>query len=348
MITAPPPPPPTTGSGVWLDPEEIAALPTSGAAWNAVTSAAASSWGTGNIANQDSDHDVLTLAGAYTCARVGEHCAKTRASLMSVIGTEFNPQSGSQWLAISRNMAAYTIAADLVGLRADGNPDSDGSVFNAWMIGWRTKQLVGTGETRAINGFQSGSNASSQEGFFHAALATYLRDPVMLEAIWNRFQRFVGDPNGPLDPKGINLSQGIAAGWSHDPDNAVAINPKGTTKNGVRIDGAIINDMRRGGDFQHPPGYTQYPWTGLDGLVPAAMVLHRAGYPAFEVADRAVLRTMEYLWWLRNDTGNAEWFSGTRGHAQVHITNWYYGTDFPAGGSTANRCVGFLDWTHPI
>ncbi len=337
-----PPPPPAAVAGVLIGRDELMALPTSGRAWESVYGVAASSWGTGNIADQDSDHDVKTLAGALVAARTGEFMDKTRASLMSIIGTEFNPQSGSQWLAVSRNMAAYTIAADLIGMRSD-------PVFHAWMEGWRTKEIVALGDPRTISGFDSGSNASSQEGFFHACLAVYLDDADMLAEIWAKFQRFVGDPAGPLDPKGINLSQGIGAGWSHDPDNAVAINPKGTTKNGVRIDGAIINDMRRGGDFKHPPGYTQYPWTGTDGLVPAALVLHRAGYPAFEIADQAIRRVMEYLHWLRVDTGHTEWFSGTRGQSQIHIVNWFYRLGLPIQYPVGvNRCVGFLDWTHPI
>jgi hypothetical protein len=298
--------------------------------------------------DQDSDHDVKTLGLALYAARTGDKVAEARAAVLSVIGTETNPPTAGAWLTVSRNLGAYVIAADVLGLRADAGPD--GALMEQWIRDWLTRVMprnVGSG-TRTWEPFESGSNASQQEGFAFAAIGAYLRDRAVLDEVWQKFQRFVGDPNGPLDPRDINLSAGIAAGWSHNPDAAIAINPKGTTKNGIRIDGAIINDMRRGGDFQHPPGYTDYPWTGTDGLVPAAFVLHRAGYPAFEVADRAILRAMDYLHWLRQDTGQVDWFSGRRGQSQIYITNWYYGTNLPIDGPVGvNRCVGFVDWTHP-
>jgi hypothetical protein len=312
-----------------------------------------------NIADQDSHHDVYTLAAALVCARTGQHCAKARQGVLDAIGTEHN--SGGAWLEVGRNLGAYIIAADVLGLRADSDPNSTGSQVEAWLRGWPTKLLPDThGNLRPFHeqAFSSGSNASAQTGFAYAALGVYLQDRTVITRAWDLFRRFAGDPTAP-DPRGINLSQGIEYNWAHDDANAVAINPKGTTKEvpaglpgaGLvkRIDGALINDMRRGGVYQSPPGYTQYPWTNTDGLVPAALVLHRAGYPAFEVADRAMLRVMEYQWWLRQETGDTNWFDGTRGKSQIHIINWYYGTSFLLVGATGNgRCVGYADWTHPI
>jgi hypothetical protein len=276
-------------SGIWIDPAEIAALPTSGAAWQAITAVANGPLGAANIADQNSDHDVRTLGLALYSARTGQRRAEAVAAVLSAIGTEYNIQPGDgnlgDWLCVGRNLAAYVIAADVLGLRADGDPNSAGTRVNEWIESWLTKEIPDniSGTPRPFDPFRSGSNASAQDGFAYAAIAAYLNDPAALQRAWDTFRRFAGDPTAP-DPRGINLEAGIAAGWSHDPENAVAINPKGTTKNGVRIDGAVINDMRRGGNFKHPPGYTQYPWTGLDGLIPAAMILHRAGYPAFEVA----------------------------------------------------------------
>jgi hypothetical protein len=116
----------------------------------------------------------------------------------------------------------------------------------------------------------------------------------------------------------------------------------------VVVDGAIINDMRRGGVFQDPPGYTQYPWVGLEGLVPAAYVLHRQGYPAFEAGDRAIQRSLDYLLDLRNRTGETRWFDGRRASEVIHLANSMYRASFPVADrpAGAGRTIGFTDWTH--
>ena len=77
------------------------------------------------------------------------------------------------------------------------------------------------------------------------------------------------------------------------------------------------------------------------------MLLHRAGYPAFEVGDRAMLRTHEYLWHLRESTGNVDWFDGSRADEVVYIINQVYGKGFPtASGVGGGRTFGYTDWTH--
>jgi hypothetical protein len=100
--------------------------------------------------------------------------------------------------------------------------------------------------------------------------------------------------------------------------------------------------------FQWNPVYTSYPWVGLEGMIPAAVVLDRAGYPAFDVADRAVLRTHEFLWELRTSTGDTRWFDGTRSREIVHLVNAAYHTSFPVNDVTGGgRTVGYTAWTHP-
>ena len=108
--------------------------------------------------------------------------------------------------------------------------------------------------------------------------------------------------------------------WSFTADynQACAVNPKDTAKGGHRVDGAVINDMIRGGNFTWPPGHTTYPWVGLEGYIPAALVLQRAGYPSFELKDRAVLRTNEYLCYLKNNT-STDWWESARAAEVKHL-----------------------------
>jgi hypothetical protein len=351
------------GTGIWIGKAEIETLPISGTSWKTVREDAARDHGSANIADQSSRHDIYTLAAAFTCIRTGEFCAKARAGVLAAIGTEYNNQPGTTtpgaWLEVGRNLAAYVIAADVLGMRADRDESSEGSRVETWIRGWLTRQLPDniSGVPRTFAPFHSGSNAAAQEGFAYAAVAAYLGDREALDRAWDAYRRFAGDPGAP-DRENIDLRHGVQAGWAHDDARPFAINPKGTTKQipsgmsgagtTIRIDGAIINDQRRGGNLQWEPGYTQYPWTGLAGFVPAAVILQRAGYPAFEVADRAVLRTHDYLWFLRTATGNTSWFDGVRGSEVVQLVNHYYGTAFTVSQPVSRGfTIGYTDWTHP-
>lgn len=341
--------------GIWVDRARLMLHPTSGSAWDRVLEDAERDHGSANIADQDSNHDVYTLAAALACARADQHCAKARNGVLGAIGTE----SGARWLAVGRNLGAYIIAADLLGLRADGIPASDGTRVQEWIESWLTKELLdnNSSELRAIAPFHSSVNAAAQEGFAYVAVAAYLQDTAALGRAWDAFRTFACDPAAP-DDEDIYLDPAVTDGWAHDNRRPCAVNPLGTRKTvpsglpgagGIyRVDGALIGDMRRGGVFQWKPGYTSYPWVGLEGLIPAALLLDRAGYPAFEVADRAVLRTHEYLWQLRDSTGDARWFDGTRAREIVQLVNAVYHTAFPVNDVTgAGRTVGYTAWTHP-
>lgn len=330
--------------GVWISREEIANLPITGPEWQSLLSTANSSWGSADISNQDSNHDVYTLSGALVCARIGQLCDKTKQALLSAIGTE----NGSRWLAIGRNMVSYTIAADL--LRS--NQTLSGSELDrvtTWLSSFLTRQLPNnnTGVLEKLTPFDSGSNASAEEGAVYAAIASYNKNKTALDYVWNRFRLYSCDKTNNPETV-IDVKNGFDYGWSSAStlSEACAVNPKGTTKQGYRIDGAIINDMRRGGPFTWPPSYTQYPWVGIDGYIPAALILYRAGYPAFQISDRSVLRTLEYLKYLEDNT-TTTWFDGTRSNEDIFIVNKAYGVSFPMNGPTGDgRVVGFTGWTH--
>ncbi|RPJ85477.1 MAG: hypothetical protein EHM13_00940 [Acidobacteria bacterium] len=353
--STPPPPPPPPASGIWIGEDELALLPMSGADWSQVSSDGAANPSTPNVGSQDSQHDIYTLAAALTCVRNNANCTKARSQVVAAIGTEGN----NRWLAISRNLGGYIIAADLLGLRDDGNPDSDGSRVEAWIRSFLTRQLPdnNTGVNRHIGPFHSGSNAAAQEGFIYAAIGAYINDTSVLNRAWDAFRTYACDPTAP-DNENIDLAAGVAGGWAYNDSSPCAVNPLNSTKvvPGGRsgagtthsIDGAVINDIQRGGAYQWEPAYTDYVYTGAAGFIPAAVILERAGYPAMSVADEAVRRSIAYLWFLRADTGNTTWFTGARGSETVSLVNHYYGTTFPKN-SPVNRghTVGYTGWTHP-
>lgn len=359
--------PPEPADGIWIGPSELAALPASGAAWDAVLAGADDLATTSaDVSDQDSNHDVFTFAAALVCARTGERCVEARAAVVEAIGTEeatlTTPRvpPENQWLPVGRNLAAYVIAADVLGLYADGDPTSDGSRVEAWIASFPGR--VGS-EGVELAPFLSGSNATSQVGFVYAAIAAYLEDAAMLERAWDAFRTFACDPTAP-DREGIDVDKGVEFGWAHDDAMPCAINPLGATKvvpaglpgagTEHRIDGVIINDMRRGGEYQWPPGYTQYPWVGLEGIVPAAVVLHRRGYPAFDVADAAVRRAVEYLLWLGDELGQSRtctvdcWWDFDRATDVKHLAGAFYDLELPYEAPVGRgRTIGYTDWTHP-
>jgi hypothetical protein len=319
---------------VWISISELQHRPMSGAAWERVVSAAEGAGTGANVSDQDSGHDQDTLAAAIYAARTGQGRDRAIAALQSAIGTE----QGGRWLAVGRNLTAYIISADLLGIRS-------GPIFN-WLASFRTMRLEHDNTGKPITfrqaAWSSGSNASSQEGAAYVALAVYLGDREMLGWSWNAFRRYAGDRTSPH-----HLTSNSDA-WQQVPADPVGIQNAGATKSGCSIDGAISNDMSRGSEDVCDPGYTQYPWVGLEGAVPAAMILSRAGYPAWDVSSQALRRAAVYLMQLRQQSGNAEWYDGSRAPEIKHLLNRQYGLGYPVSYPVgAGRTVGFTDFTHP-
>jgi hypothetical protein len=343
-------------NGIWVSAATLQQLPTTGPAWERLLADTEADPGPADVADQNSGHDVATLAAALVCARTDsqELCDKARAGVVSAIGTE----RGGRWLAVGRNLTAYVIAADVMGLRADGDPESAGTRVETWIRGFETERLANnnTGEPIPFIPFASGSNASAQEGAAYAAVAAYLGDRAALERAWDAFRTYLCDASAP-DRERIDLHRGVEAGWAYDNQHPCAVNPAGVAKQVppgrpgagqvVQVGGAIINDMARGGDLAWPPGTTQYPWVALEGVVPAAVILQRAGYPALAVADHAVLRAVRYLRDLQLSTGSGRWFQERRSNEIIQLVNVAYGADFPVDLPTGGgRTVGYTDWTH--
>ena len=336
QVTEPPAPPapvPRHAPSLWIAPAELAALPTSGSAWSAVLAAAEGDLGPPDVADQDSSHDATTLACALAAARTGRDDLRTKAlnALTSAIGTE----AGARWLAIGRNLGAYVIAADVLGVRS-------GPIYE-WLASFLTRTLEAnnTDEQITVANWPTGSNASAQVGFVTAALCVYTGDFDRLATFWDGFRRYCGDRTSPI----AETSNSDA--WQVTPSDPVGIQDKGAVKNGCRLDGAIGNDMSRGGDDICSPVWTQYPWVGLEGAVPAALVFARAGYPAWEVGGNAIRRATEYLWFLRQSSGDKEWFDGSRSNECIFLVNRVYGTSFSCSLPVAGgRTFGYSDWTH--
>jgi hypothetical protein len=313
-------------SGIWISAEELAQLPVSGPAWQNLKDEADKSTGTPNLSNQDDPTNVRVLAKALVYARTGTESYRNDVidACMDAIGTE----EGGRTLALGRELAAYVISADLVGLPSDKD-----AVFRTWLASVRNKTLQG--RTLISTHEDRPNNWGTHCGASRAAVAVYLNDTVELANCAEVLKGYLGDRNSYA---------GFAYGdldWQADPSNPVGINPQGATKNGHSIDGVLPDDQRRAGGFSWPPPKENYVYEGLQGALAQAIILSRAGYDVWNWEDQALLRAFQ---WLHNEAnfpaeGDDTW--------EPHVINHYYGTNFPAPvPSNPGKNVGWTDWTH--
>ena len=326
------PAPVARSRGLWLSPEEVERLPVSGPAWARVRSAAAN-LGRANIADQDSDHDVHTLAAALVYARTGDRSSRTAAAnaILGAMGTE----RGGRTLALARNLVSYIIAADLIDLHRL-NAGADRS-FRVWLASVRHQRLEG--QTLAEVYLRRPNNWGTHAGASLAAVAAYLGERAELDRIAGVFRGWLGDRASYRGFRYADLS------WQADPGRPVGVNPTGTTKAGHSIDGALPEELRRGCSFQWEPCRTGYTWGALQGAVVNAQILSRQGYDAWNWQQRALLRTVRFH--QRVDRAFGGWWAQGDDAWIVSLVNRAYGSAFPIPtGVGEGKNMAFTDWTH--
>jgi hypothetical protein len=323
----------TIPNGIWISSAELAVLPMSGPAWQHLKVAADGSLGTPNIADQDSNHDVNTLAVALVYARTGNatYRAKATNAIMAALGTE----RGGRTLALGRNLVSYVVAADLIDLkRYDAAKDQQ---FRAWLSIVRTETLSGltlikTHESRP-------NNWGTHAGAARIAADLYLGDTADLNRAASVFKGWLGDRSAYAAFKFGDLS------WQANPSAPVGVNPAGATKSGHAIDGAFPDDMRRGCSFTWVPCYTNYPWGAMEGAVVQARLLSRAGYDAWHWSNNALLRATRFLFNLSHQAGSSWWATGDDEWVPW-VVNKAYGTYFPTVlPAHVGKNMGWTDWT---
>lgn len=312
---------------IWTSAAELAQLPMSGPAWDKMKAEADKPTGTPNLSNQDDPTNVRVLAKALVYARTGIQSYRTDVinACMAAIGTE----EGGRTLALGRELIAYVIAADLVGLPANEN-----AIFRGWLQEVRHKVLEG--KTLISTHEDRPNNWGTHCGGSRVAVAVYLNDTQELTRCAQVFKGWLGDrasyagfTYGDLD-------------WQANPSQPVGINPLGATKQGHSIDGVLPDDQRRAGGFSWPPPKENYVYEALQGALAQAVILYRAGYTeVWNWENQALLRAFQWLHQQANyaATGDDTW--------QPHLVNFYYGSNFPAPvPSNPGKNVGWTDWTH--
>ena len=309
---------------MWLSREEIRELPTTGPAWEQVWKVAYSTWGKPNLADQNYDHNTRVLAGALVAVRLQDEqlIEKVRLHIMQIPGTE----DGGRTLALGRNLHAYVIAAGMV--------DLDDPSFDNWLWKVRRKQLEG--KTLISTHERRPNNWGTHAGASRIAAAIYLDDRAELARAAKVFAGWLGDRG-----QYAGFKYGGDLSWHSDKQNPIGINPRGAIVGGFSADGAIPDDMRRGGSARWPPIKTNYPWAALNGVVIQAELLHRQGHDAWNWSDQAIRRSVAFLeglgWYVNGE--DEEWL--------VHLVNRRYATRFRTPVvARPGKNFGWTDWTH--
>jgi hypothetical protein len=326
------------GGALIASPQELAVLPTTGTAWTYLKGVADGDLGLPNLTDQDNKHDVKTLAVALVANRLDSDVYRTKARLaiLGVMGTEVVGADNSI-LALGRQLGAYVMAADLIGL--SGPEDA---AFRSWLAGIRTRELGGHGRYRTLKG--TCEDSPHNWGTFACASLIaanrYLDDDAAIARSWAVFRGMTGDRSAYAGFENLAADIWACPGLSFTPANS------GCPADAVRY-GAFVKDVTRGSD---PPtadgdGLT-YTAEILQGIALQAELLQRAGYagawdrlrPAFDWARRNSALNLSSVgyhvtWWANERFG---WSLATRPAVAGRIfgyTDWLYGS--PLSGTVA-------------
>lgn len=319
---------PASSQGIFIARAELADLPTSGAGWQHVNEWAQRSARNPDLGDHNDDTDAAVMAKALVYARTGngQYRAQVVEAIRAAIGTE---RSGNV-LSLARNLAAYVVAADLVGL--DG---ADDVAFRAWLDEVRFHVFNASGPDLSLVSCHERrpNNFGTHCGASRLAAALYLGDEAEVQRTATVFRGWLGDRNAYT---GFNFGSDLS--WHCDPSRPVGINPQSCLK-GERIGGVLPDDQRRAGSYTWPPPKENYVWEALQGAMAQAWILQRQGHDAFGWSDQALLRAVR---WLYEEAGFAASGDDT---STVWLVNGVYGTNFAVSRRDPGKNgLGFYDW----
>jgi hypothetical protein len=324
------------GGTLIASPAELAVLPTSGPAWTYLKGVADGDLGVADLTDQNNKHDVHTLGVALVANRLNSDAyrAKASAAILSAIGTERVGATNSI-LALGRQLGAYVLAADLIGLSG-----ADDARFRVWLSDIRTRVLGGHGRYTSLKG--TCEDAPHNWGTFACASLVaanlYLGDDAAVARSWAVFRGLTGDRLAYAGFENLSTDVWACPGVAFTPDNA------GCPGDLVRH-GAFVKDVTRGTDPPIASGAgLSYTLEILQGVALQAELLARAGHPdawnrlrpAFDWARRNGVLDLSSVgyhvtWWANERLG---WNVATRPAAMGRVfgfTDWLYGS--PAAGS---------------
>lgn len=329
----------STGGALIASPAELSVLPTSGTGWTSLKAVADGSLGSADLTDQDNQHAVRTLGVALVANRLNSDAyrAKARAAVMSAIGTERVGASNSI-LALGRQLGAYVLAADLIGLSG-----TDDATFRTWLSSVRTRDLGGHGRYYTLKGTceDSPHNWGTFACASKLAADLYLGDTVAIARSWAVFRGLTGERSIYAGFQDMSSDIWACPGKPFTPFNS------GCPGDLVRY-GAFVKDVTRGDDPPTPAGAgLSYTNEIMQGIAFQAELLVRAGHgdawsrlrPAFDWArrngalDLSASVGKHVTWWANERLG---WSHPTQPAGIGRLfgyTDWLYGS--PLSGTVA-------------
>lgn len=321
---APTPPP----AGILVSPAELAALPRSGPAWDAMLAAANATWPAPNLVDMNGHHQLDVLAAAFT-----GQTTKARNGIAAALPT-FNAGTENGALSMGRQLPTYVIAADVIGLRSlDSALDA---TFRADLAAWRDN-TVGTHprwSKLSATFADSSNNWGTHAGAAVIAIDAYLGRS--LAADYDLFREFVGTkaivaPHFPR-PAIAEPSWVVNASAPWIPVQQAAGDPR---------DGAVTEDAWR--DSPYPNVNAMYVMDSAQALALQAEILSRAGFAAWP-------DTARYRGFLSRSNWSTIWTTsgGRGGRGLAYLFNRR-----GLAVSTANLgdrqawSLAWLDWLYP-
>lgn len=325
-------------SGLWIDPDRLSSLPTAGAAWERLWSEATRPTAPPDLADPEDRADTQVLAQALAGRRVGDAAllASVRETLERFVSEP--SERGAHALAVARNLVGYVLAADVIDLPRVA-PVLD-AAFRARLAELRDTDL--RGRTLRSTHDERPNNWGTHAGASRVAIALYLGDEEDLAAAVEVHRAWLGDPRAAHT--GFRFGD---RSWQADAARPVGVNPRGARVSGIDVDGALPEEMRRGGPLADPPARTGYAWEALQGATVTTALLARNGHPdAWRWGDDALVRAVAYLY--RLDARYGDWAASGDDRWNVWLVNRGTGSDFPTrSGVSVGKNMGFTDWTHP-
>lgn len=314
--------------GLWLSQNELDKLPSSGKAFEALKSAAMSSWGTARLDDNNAAHDVKTLAGAIYAAKTKDESMRQKV----ITGLKSAMQSPlSRALELSRGLQSYIIAADLIGYQDPG--------FKAFVKEVVYKNIQGhSGSGLFGTAVKSPNNWGGHARSSLAAAALYLNDQAMKDAVIKAHKEFIGEV--VTSPQMVYTS----TAWHFDTSKKAGIN----RANAGLFSGVLPEDWRRDEAFD-PKTVTSledmkalstgYAWEGMQGALVTAVILHRAGLVPMSAGDHAIVRALDRLYSIEQyPESDDTWIP--------YLANYYTGKTYSHGGSGVGKGIGYTDYTH--
>jgi hypothetical protein len=346
--------PPRTGAprrepaGIWISPDELAGLPTDREAFDRLRSSADGSIEAGDVSDQDSDGPSKVMAAALVAVTLNDERLRghVRDALLSLIGTEDGSTGGhpdrNRPLGIGRNLPGFVIAADLIDLRSlDSSADRR---FRSWLDQLRTKRVRGADRSLVEAEPLDHSNWGAYQSAAMTAANLYLDDRSAIDRSAHILRGWLGDPQGSQE--WVYDTDRHDYSWQcHYPDidRFLPVNPSGCDRDGFDLSGIIPIDMQRGGGFRVPPRFTRYPRESLHGRTVQGELLHRAGFPVWEWAERAFWRIAERQR-IMAQSFDPGWYEPR--FACYWIIAKRYDAHLPLEAPAVGRSVVGVDWTH--